>query len=388
MALPLIYNVRNLAARRAGTAMTAIGIGLVIFVFIWFLALANGFQKTLVSTGRADNLIVLRKGATSEVESHLTRDWVAILKAHPDVATGEGERPLASADLVVIANLPRKDGVAANVSIRGVSPDAFALRPYVKVTEGRLPQPGLSEVVVGRAIARRFGNLTVGSNVTIDETEWSIVGIFDSGGSAFESEIWGDAEVLLPAFDRDGFVSVTFRLRDPSRANAVIEELGKEARMQVQVSTERDYYNAQSGMLGAALSTLGTFVAVIMAVGAVFGALNTMYAAVDQRTREIATLLAIGFSPSSIYVSFVLESVLIGLIGGVIGVLLALPFNGVSTGTTNWTSFSEVAFNFRISPEIVVTGLVFATLLGVVGGLLPARRAARKTIATALRAAG
>jgi ABC-type lipoprotein release transport system permease subunit len=389
MALPLVYNTRNVAARRVGTAMTALGIGLVVFVFVWFLALSNGFKKTLVSTGRPDNLIVMRKGATSEVESYLTRDWVAIITATPGIASGEGGRPLASAELLVIANIPKRDGSAGNVSIRGVSPDAFALRPFVKIVDGRLPQPGLTEVVVGRSLARRFGNLRVGETVKFGENDWKVAGVFESGGSAFESEIWGDSEVLLPAFQREGFQSLTFRLAEPAQAQATIEALEKgEARIQVQVKNEVEYYSAQSGQMGVLLSTLGTFIAAIMSIGALFGALNTMYAAVDQRTREIATLLAIGFSPFSIYVSFVLESVLIALIGGLIGVLLALPFNGLSTGTTNWTSFSELAFNFRISPGVVASGLVFAAVLGVIGGLLPARRAARQPIAAALRAGG
>jgi ABC-type lipoprotein release transport system permease subunit len=387
MALPLVYNARNLAARRVATAMTAVGIGLVIFVFVWFLALANGFSKTVASTGRTDNIIVLRKGAQSEVQSYLTRDWVSIIKANPAVAVGEGERPLASVDIVVIANIPRKDGTAANVSIRGVSEDAYVLRPYVKIIEGRLPQSGLDEVIVGRSLARRCGNLPVGADVSFGDSEWRIVGVFDAQGSGFESEIWGDSEVILSAFGRDGFQSVTFRLKDPSAAKSVIDELEHEARLQVDVRDEATYYAEQAGLLGAMLSSLGTFIAIVMSIGAVFGALNTMYAAVDHRTREIGTLLAIGFSPLSVYVTFIFESVLIALLGGVLGILLALPFNGVSTGTTNWTSFSEVAFQFQISPPIIVAGLVFASVLGVVGGFLPAWRAARQPVATALRAA-
>lgn len=385
MALPLVYNVRHLAERRVGTAMTALGIGFVVFVFVWFLALSNGFRKTLVSTGRADNLIVMRKGATSEVESYLTRDWIAVLAAHPAIATGEGGRPLASAELLVIVNLPKRDGSPANVSVRGVSPDAFALRPYVRVADGRLPRTGLNEVVVGRALARRLG-LATGKDVKFGESTWRVVGVFDSGGSAFESEVWGDAEVLLSAFQREGFESFTFRLKDPSEAKVIVEELEKEARLQVQVAAELDYYKAQSGMMGVMISSLGAFIAVVMSIGAVFGALNTMYAAVDQRIREIATLLAIGFSPGSIYLAFVLESLLIALLGGALGVLLALPFNGISTGTTNWTSFSEIAFNFRISPGVVASGFAFAAILGVVGGILPAWKAARQPVAAALRA--
>ncbi len=367
--------------------MTALGIGLVIFVFVWFLALGNGFHKTLVSTGRADNLIVLRKGATSEIESYLTRDWVSVIKAHSAVATGEGHRPIASAELLVIASIPRRDGAAGNISIRGVSQDALALRPYVKIVEGRLPTPGLAEVVVGRSLARRFGNLPVGGEVRFGKDPWRIVGLFDAGGSTFESEIWCDTEVLLSAFQREGFQSVTFRLDDPSRTKSVIEELENEARLQVQAHDEVSYYEEQSGMLGRMLTSVGFFIAVVMSIGAVFGALNTMYAAVDQRTREIGTLLAIGFSPFSIYVAFIVESVLIALLGGVLGILIALPFNGVSTGTTNWTSFSEIAFQFQISPPIVVAGLLFAAALGVVGGFLPAWRAARQPVASALRAA-
>lgn len=387
MTLPLVYNARNIAARRVGTALTAFGIGLVIFVFIWFLALANGFRKTLVSTGRPDNVMVVRKGALSEIQSYLSRETVSIIRGLPAVATGEGDRPIASAELVTIANIKRKDGGAGNVTIRGISPEGFALRPDAKVVEGRLPQPGLTEVIVGRSLARRFGNMPVGGEVLIGKSPWKIVGMFEAGGRAFESELWGDAEVLLSTFQRDAFQSITFRLRDPSQAKAVIDELDNDPRLQVEAHDEVTYYSQQSGMLGALISSLGTFIAVVMSVGAIFGALNTMFAAVDQRTREIGTLLAIGFSPFSIYVSFVVESLLIALLGGVLGILLALPFNGISTGTTNWTSFSELAFQFQISPPIMVSGLIFAAVLGVLGGFLPAWRAARQPVATALRAA-
>jgi len=389
MALPLIYNVRNVAARRVATLMTALGIALVVFIFVWFLALSSGFKKALVSTGRADNILVMRAGATSEVQSGLDREATQILLANSAVATAkDGSTPLATAEVVIIVNIPRKDGIVGNVTVRGVSPAAFEVRPYVRVTQGRTPTPGLAELMVGKALARRFGNLNVGDTAVIGGDPWSVVGIFDSGGSAFESEMWGDVEVVLSAFQREGFQSVTFRMKDPSRAEAIKAELEAEPRMRLQVFPELTYYSDQSQMMSGILMFLGTFIAIVISIGAVFGALNTMYAAVDARTREIATLRAIGFSPISITSAFVIESVLIALFGGVIGCLLALPFNGLSTGTTNWASFSEVAFYFRITPRLVAAGLVFSAVLGVIGGLLPALKAARSPVAAALRASG
>lgn len=387
MALPIVYNIRNVAARRVPTIMTALGIGLVVFIFVWFLALSAGFRKALVSTGRADNMLVMRAGAQSEVQSGLDREAVQILMANPAVATGkDGSTPLASSEVVIIANLKRKDGVLGNITIRGVSPAAFEVRPYVKVTQGRAPTPGLAELMVGKALSRRFGNLNVGDTANIGGDPWSIVGIFDSGGSAFESELWGDVEVLLSSFQRDSFQSLTFRMKDPSQLETLVKQIEEEPRMRVKAFSEQKYYSDQAALLSLMLSTLGTFIAIVMSIGAVFGALNTMYASVDSRTREVATLRAIGFSPGSIYGTFVIESVLIALLGGIFGCLLALPFNGLSTGTTNWTSFSEVAFYFRITPALIAAGLVFSLVLGVIGGLLPAWKAARRPVAAALRA--
>jgi putative ABC transport system permease protein len=387
MALPIVYNIRNVAARRVATIMTALGIGLVVFIFVWFLALSTGFRKALTSTGRADNMLVMRAGAQSEVQSGLDREAIQILMANPAVATAkDGSTPLASSEVVIIANIKRKDGVLGNVTIRGVSPAAFEVRPYVKVTQGRVPTPGLAELMAGKALSRRFGNLNVGDTVSIGGDAWSIVGIFDSGGSAFESELWGDVEVLLSSFQRDSFQSLTFRMKDPSQLESLVKQIEEEPRMLAKAFSEQKYYSDQSQMISLMLSTLGTFIAIVMSIGAVFGALNTMYASVDSRTREVATLRAIGFSPGSIYGTFVIESVLIALLGGIVGCLLALPFNGLSTGTTNWTSFSEVAFYFRITPALIASGLIFSLVLGVIGGLLPAWKAARRPVAAALRA--
>jgi ABC-type lipoprotein release transport system permease subunit len=387
MALPLVYNIRNVAARRVATIMTALGIGLVVFIFVWFLALSAGFKKALFSTGRADNMLVMRAGAQSEVQSGLDRESIQILMANPAIATGkDGSTPLASSEIVLIANLKRKDGVLGNVAIRGVSPAAFEVRPYVKVAQGRAPTPGLAELMAGKALSRRFGNLNVGDTVNIGGDPWSIVGIFDSGGSAFESELWGDSEVINSSFQRESFQSLTFRMKDPSQVETLVKQIEEEPRMRAKAFSEQKYYSDQAQLVSLMLSTLGTFIAIVMAIGAVFGALNTMYASVDARTREVATLRAIGFSPGSIYGTFVMESVLIALLGGVIGCLLALPFNGLSTGTTNWSSFSEVAFYFRITPALIAAGLIFSIVLGVVGGLLPAWKAARRPVAAALRA--
>jgi putative ABC transport system permease protein len=386
--LPFGYNLRNLTVRRASNGMAALGIALVVMVLVWVLALAQGFQRTLVGTGRADRALLLRGGATSEVSSALQRPDADILQVMPEVAQDAGGRPLASPELVVIVSLPkRSDGSPSNVVVRGVSERAFAVRPEVRVAAGRTFRAGMGEVLVGVPLAARTRGCGVGEKLHFAGQDWEVVGHFEAGGSGFESEIWGDSEVLIPAFERNEYQSMTVQLQAPRDLEALRQRIEADPRLRLQVLSEIEYYEAQSRSVTEFVSGTGFTIALLMAFGAVAGALNTMYAAVNARTREIGTLLALGFSRGSVLGSFLLESLLLSLVGGVVGCALGALVHGTTTGTTNWDSFSEVTFQFRVTPEVLVTGLVFALVMGAVGGLLPAARAARKNIAEALRAA-
>ena len=387
MPIPISYNVRNVMQRPVATLTTAIGIGLTVTIFIGALALAAGFQAALLQTGSTDNAIALRKGADSEISSGVSREAADILRGGPDVAIGPNGRPLVSAELVVVANKERlgQPG-SSNVTVRGVDPSAVGMRAEVKIVEGRMFTPGTDEVIVGQRIARRFANCAVGEKIRFQQRDFTVVGHFNAGGASFESEIWGDAAVLIPALDRDGFQTVTFRMRDPGQFAAIKKRLEADPRLQVQIQRERDFYAQQSELLTNLIRFMGVFITGIMAIGAIFGAMNTMYAAVGSRTREIAMLLVLGFLPHEVMLSFILESVMLALIGGVIGCLLALPINGIATSTTNFQSFSELAFAFRVTPGALAAGLIFAAGMGLVGGILPARAAARQPLARALRA--
>ena len=388
MAIPFVYNLRNVQQRPVSTLTTALGVGLTVSIFIGALALAAGFRASLVTTGSPENVIVLRKGADSEISSGVSREAVNIIRAHSAVATGPDGRPLATADLVVVMNKERLGFKgSSNVSVRGVDPSGIAVRANIRILPGgRNLTPGTDEVIVGRRIASRFANCAVGERVVFQQRSFTVVGHFDAGGSAFESEIWGDAAVLGPALGRDNtFQTVTFRMKDPAGFSALKTELERDPRLQVQIKRERDFYAEQSEMFTGLITGIGVFITLIMAIGAIFGAANTMYATIGSRTREIATLLVLGFRPWSIMVSFLTESVLICLLGGVIGCLLALPINGIATSTTNFQSFSEVGFAFKVTPEALVAGLAFSVLLGLVGGFFPARRAAKQVPARALR---
>lgn len=387
MAIPIQYNLRNVLQRPVATLTTALGIALTVAILIGAFALANGFQAALKSTGSRANAIVLRKGADGEISSFVSREAAAIIRAHPGIAPGPDRRPLASAEAVVITN---KDRVgmsgSSNITVRGVDPAAMKVRGDLKIVEGRMFTPGAYEVIVGDRIAPRFRNCAVGDKIRFGQQDFAVVGHFTSGGSSFESEIWADAEVLIPAMDRgNGFQTMVLRMSDPSRFDALKREFEKDPRLQVQVQRESDFYSNQSELLSNLLRFMGVFIVVIMAVGAVFGAMNTMFAAVGARTREIATLMVLGFQPGAILVSFVIESVAIALIGGAIGCLISLPINGITTSTTNFQSFSEVAFAFRVTPDTLVAGMVFAGAMGLVGGFLPALKAARQPLSAALR---
>lgn len=386
MALPLSYNVRNVIQRPAATLTTAIGVGLTVAILIGALSLAAGFQAALIQTGSPENVIALRTGADSEISSGLSRETVNILRAHPAVAAAPDGRALASPEVLVLVNKPRKGMKgSSNVSVRGLDLEGMALREGVRIVEGRLFAPGADEVVIGQRIARRFEGCAIGDRIRFGAKDFTVVGHFTAGGSSFESEIWGDNRVLMPVFRGDFFQSLTFRVRPGTDLAALERELEADPRLGVQIQSERAFYAGQSTMLATTIRVAGVFIVLIMAAGAVFGAMNTMFAAVGQRTREIATLMILGFRPGAILVSFMIESVILSLIGGVIGCLIALPINGIVTSTTNFASFSEVAFAFRVTPAILIAGLAFSAALGLVGGFLPALRASRRPLAASLR---
>jgi putative ABC transport system permease protein len=384
MALPLSYNARSLYVRRKMTALAVGAVALVIAVLVVLIAMANGFRVALSATGSTANAIVTQRGSNSELTSSIGRDGVQALTDDERVARDGTNRALASPELVAVANLRRKDGKDVNTTIRGVSPMAFTVRQGIIVTSGRTFQPGLNEVIVGRRVSERIDGMALGRSFRLQRRDWNIVGVFEAAGSGFESEIWGHADVLGPAFNREGFHSVTLRMRDASQIAAFNADLERNPRMQVQAIEERQYYEDQSGAVANQLLGLAEFVAVVMGIGAVFGAMNTMYALVAARTREIATLRALGFSRASILTTFVLESTFLAVVGGALGCLLALPANGI-TSAAGGPNFAEIAFAFRISGMSLAIAMTLAVGIGIAGGLLPAFRAARLPITAALR---
>jgi putative ABC transport system permease protein len=387
MAVPLAYNIRSAMQRWTSSLVAIIGIAGTVAVFIAMLALARGFKATLVSSGLPQNAIVQQSGADSEMTSVIAIDALRVVEDAPQVAR-RGTEPLVSAEVVVIANLPLRGGTGdANVQMRGVSERVLAVRDNVRVTQGRFLRPGLSEIVVGTNAARAYAGLDLGASVRIGAGTWHVVGIFDANGSAFDSEIWADATVVNGAYQRPPgvFQSVTTRLRSADDFPAFKAMLERDPRARLQAVREADYYEAQSHTVTTLITVLGGLVAVVMGLGAVLGALNTMYSAVAERSREIAVLRALGFGGGSVVMAFVVESMWIALIGGVLGCLLALPVNGITTGTMNWQTFSHLAFAFRITPDLLGLGLAFAVLMGLVGGVPPAIRAARANVSRTLR---
>jgi putative ABC transport system permease protein len=386
MGLITSYNLRSMIVRKGTATMTAMGIAMVVAVFVMTLAIAQGFRATLVASGSPQNAIILRKGATAESVSAVLRTDVPIVETLPQIARAADNHPLASPELVVAIALPRvSDNQAANVPVRGVGPRAFEVRDALTFTEGRRFTPGTREINVGRLAVGRFKGLTLGSAVRFAGATWTVAGVFTANDASFESEIWGDVDLMQPAFQRTGYQSLTVKLVDPSMFDAFKTAVEADPRLYLRPQREQEYYAEQSRAMTTVIRVFGTFVTLILSVGAMFGAMNTMYAAVAYRTREIGTLRALGFSRLTIVAAFLAESTALALVGGVIGCVLALPVHGLSTGTTNFSSFSEVAFKFRITPALLVAGLVFAALMGAAGGLLPAIRAARIPVARALR---
>ena len=388
MAIPVAYNLRSARVRWSSSVVAVLGIAGTVGVFVAMLALARGFQATVTSSGLPQNAIVQRSGADSEMTSILMADDIRVAEEAPQVARDDAG-PLVSPEVVVIAALPMKGTDSdANVQIRGVSPRVFSVRDNVKMAEGRFLTPGLAEAVVGRGARSAYVGLELGSTVRIGAGNWTIVGVFDGKGTAFDSEVWADAAVLNGFYQRppNVYQSATVRLKSLDALPAFQKALQSDPRLNLQALRETEYYAKQSQVVTKLITVLGTLVALVMGLGAIFGALNTMYSAVSERSREIAVLRAIGFGGGAVVLSFFLESLLIALVGGVVGCLAVLPVNGITTGTINWQTFSHLAFAFRITPDLLATGMVFALIMGAVGGLPPAIRAARANVATALRA--
>lgn len=387
-AIPLNYIARNLMARKLTTALTAGGMALVVYVFATVLMLAAGLRETLVGTGQPDNVVVIRRGSQTEVQSGIDRVSAAIVESLPDIATGEDGKRLVSKEPVVLINLPKRTtGSPANVVIRGVTDHGLTLRPQVKIVEGRMFRPGTSEIVAGRAVANGFRGTGLGETLRFAQRDWTVVGVFDAGRTGFNSEIWGDAEQMLQAFRRLGFSALIFRLLDTDRFEDVKRTIESDPRLTLEAKRESQFYADQSEQLAKFISYLGTTISVIFSIGAIIGAMITMYASVASRTAEIGTLRALGFTRAAILAAFLLEALLLGLVGGVLGLVGAAFMQFVPISTTNFQTFSEIAFSFTLTPPIVAGSLAFALMMGFVGGFLPAARAARLKIVDALRAA-
>ena len=388
MAIPVVYNLRSVRARWPSAIVAVLGIAGTVGVFVAMMSLARGFKATLVKSGSAQNAILRRAGATSEMDSGVALDQERVIEDAPGVGRS-AEGPLVSPEVVVIAPFAYKvSGSETNVQVRGVSARALKVRDSVKVVAGRFFEPGLNELVVGKNAARNYAGLELGSTVKFGGGDWRVVGVFDAGGSAFDSEVWCDANILNQVYHRPQsfYSSVTVHLTSPEALNTLKDALTADPRLTVQVDREVDYYEKESRALTTLIVVLGSIVAAVMGIGAVFGALNTMYSAVAERSREIATMRALGFGSGSVVASFLIESLFIAFVGGALGCLAVLPLNGYTTAAMNFQTFSHLAFAFRMTTSLLLFGIAFALVMGVVGGMPPAIRAARRPVAATLRA--
>jgi putative ABC transport system permease protein len=378
MRVPLYYSFRNLGTRRLTTALTASGMALVVFVFAAILMLAEGLQKTLVDTGSYDNVVVIRKASSTEVQSGVERQQASIIETQPEVAIGDDGQPVLAKEVVVLILLPKRDsGQLSNVIIRGIGNSSLELRPQVHLFEGRLPRWGSSEVIAGKGVAERFKGAGIGESVRFGMRDWTIVGIFDAGNTGFSSEIWGDVDQLMQAFRRPVYSSVIFKLRDSSEFGPYKERIETDPRLSLEVRRETRYYKDQSEVMAKFLRILGISLTVIFSLGAIIGAMITMYAAVATRTAEIGTMRAL--------IAFLFESLLLGFLGGCAGLFLASFLQLFTISTMNFQTFSELAFSFALTFDIAYKALTFAVVMGFVGGVLPAVRASRMNIVEALR---
>jgi putative ABC transport system permease protein len=384
MKIPLKYNIGSLWVRRVGTLMTALGIGLTVAIYITMQALVSGLDATFVDTGHPNHLIVIRDGSLNEVNSYFNRDLLGTIKLLPGIRQDESGEPRAAGELLVVINHPRTTGESSNLVVRGTTAMGLKLRPEMKLVAGQWYGRGLREVAVSQSISRRFQNMRLGDTFHMSRSDWKVVGVFDAGGTAYDSEIMTDVEDVAQDWDRPIYTSMLLEAQDAQAARELIRRVADDRRIHLQAISQKEYFKTQA-VSSLGIKALGGFIAFVMGVGSCFAAMNMMYATVLSRTKEVGTLRALGFSRWSILWSFMVESTLLALLGGLVGCILALPLHGISTGTANFTTFSEVLFNFRITPKILLDGMVFATFVGILGGALPARRASRVTLMEALR---
>lgn len=386
MAIPISYNIRNMILRKGLTTMTALGIALTVMTAVFLMMLLAGMKRAFVTSGDPLNILVLRKGSTSELAGGFTKDKLPILTALPGIAKDSQGNPMVSGEWVVVVNLPRKDGTGdTNVTLRGMGPEGLQFRPKVKLVAGQWFAPGQREVAVSQSIHNRFAHTSVGDMIDFGKGPWKVTGIFDAGGTASDSEIWSDINQVADQFNRQNAIGGAYlRATDAITADALKHRVADDQRLELEGMLETEYYDKQTSS-GGPIKLMGYIVGFTMAIGSIFAAANTMYAAVAYRSREIATLRIIGFRRVSIVVSFIFESVLLALTGAAVGIILMLPFNGMSTGTSNAVTFSEVVFSMRITPQVVISAVIFALAMGLVGGVAPAWGAARREILAALR---
>lgn len=386
MTIPFFYVVRNLWTRRLTTALTAGGLALVVYVFATVLMLDAGLKRTLTTTGEYDNVTIIRQGSETEIQSAISRLQANVIESHPSVAIdAQGQRMVAKETVVLISLLRRGDSRPSNVVIRGSTSAGFALRPQAKIVQGRMFKPGSTEIIVGTSVAERFDAATLGSRLSFAQRDWTVVGIFDAGGSGFDSEVWGDADQLLQSFRRTAYSSMVLRLSDPAEFERLVRDMAADPRLSNEAKRERAFYGDQSKALSTFINVLGMTLSLIFSIGAMIGAMITMYASVSNRTAEIGTLRALGFRRRAILAAFLLESVLLGAVGGVAGAALASLMQYLSFSTMNFQTFADLSFRFVMTPEVVVRSMLFALVMGLVGGFLPAVRAARLEVVDALR---
>ncbi|MGE3308647.1 MAG: ABC transporter permease [Limisphaerales bacterium] len=385
MALPLKYNIQNVLVRWRSTVTTVLGIALVVGVYVLMQAMAAGIEKSSANTGSPDNILLTRKGSTAESSSIVSREQLKSLMYSPEIARNAGGEPLISADVLILLNQPRRDGGGeANVLMRGVSPRGREMRPQVQLVEGRWFESGKREVVLSRRLSKRFADFEVGDRFRSGPAEYTVVGHTDGGGSAFDSEIWMDADEARAIFDRDQYSSLLVRPADAEAASRLIDRIENDKRLQLLARKESEYYAEQTSTAGP-IKWLGNFLAIAMSVGAIFAAMNTMYASVGARTREIGTLRVLGFRRRSVVASFLVEGAFLASLGGVLGCGLSLFMNGYAVGTLSFATFSETVFEFRVTPWLMTKGVVFSVIVGLLGTLFPAIRASRLPVISALK---
>lgn len=384
--IPFSYSIRNLKTRRLTTILTVSGMALVVFVFATILMLTEGLKKTLVETGSYDNVVIIRTSSASEVQSGIVRDQASIIETDPEIALGPDGKPLLAKEIVVLIGLPKSStGKDSNVTIRGISEQSLALRPQIKLIKGRMPKAGSMEIATGSSITKRFRGADMGDTLRFGMRDWRVVGVFDAGNTGFSSEIWADTDQLMQAFRRQVYSSVLFRLRDTARFDALKARVETDPRLTLEAKRETRYYLDQSEMMAKFLNVLGISVTIIFSLGAIIGAMITMYSAVANRTAEIGTMRALGFQKMNILGSFLVEALLLGLSGGIVGLFFSSFLQFFTVSTLNFQTFSELAFSFTMTTGIVTKSMTFALIMGFVGGVLPAFRAARMNIVEALR---